>query len=380
MTIHLFNPQHDLAMADGHAGYSAPESARQFAADCAPLPLWYARPGDAVDAPGCDPDWWEKQCALFPDLKEIHIVGRIGRDDRVEPWGWDAAVAHATGHGDPESIERIRRYAHRRHTTTAMQQLQERLDFPLPAPAKELTDMEQVLAFAERQEKWVLKAPLSGSGRGIRMGQGRPDTAQTAWIQRTLRRQESLMGEAQLDKVQDFAMEFLLTENECRWAGWSVFDTHGGGVVYAGNQLAPEAVLEARLGKQIALEQLQAVRRELPGILLRLFPHYQGVIGVDMLLYHRQDTLRLHPMVEMNLRHTMGWVAHELSRSRLAEGSCGRFVVGRTDAAMRRQLAESDAQVTVTGGRVVCGRLALTPIGPDTLYAAWMDVIQQQEF
>ena len=379
MTIHVFNPEHDLALADGHAGYSAPESARRFARDCALLPLWYAQADEGVYAPGYDKAWLERMCRRLPALRDVHVVERIGPHDRVEPWGWDAAVAHATGHGDPESIERIRRYAHRRHTTTAMQQLQERLDFPLPAPAEELGDLEQTLAFAERQGKWVFKAPLSGSGRGILMGHGQPTAVQTAWIRSTLRRQGSLMGEAQLDKVQDFAMEFLLTEKECRWAGWSLFGTHGGGAVYAGNLLASDPVLEARLGQLARPEQLESVRRELPDILRRLFPHYEGIVGVDMLLYRAQGSVQIHPMVEMNLRRTMGWVARQLSDRWLAEGSSGAFFIRRVETGEQERLLTKQTECVLENGRLVHGTLVLTPIVAGTGYAAWMEADQQEE-
>ena len=49
--LYLFNPDHDLALANGSKTYEAPASARQFASDLACLPLWYADAGDKVAAP-----------------------------------------------------------------------------------------------------------------------------------------------------------------------------------------------------------------------------------------------------------------------------------------------------------------------------------------
>ena len=48
MKLHLFNPENDLAIADGNANYCAPPSALKIAYDLSTLPLWYANNEDAV--------------------------------------------------------------------------------------------------------------------------------------------------------------------------------------------------------------------------------------------------------------------------------------------------------------------------------------------
>ena len=47
MKLHLFNPENDLAIADGNANYCAPPSALKIAYDLSTLPLWYANNEDA---------------------------------------------------------------------------------------------------------------------------------------------------------------------------------------------------------------------------------------------------------------------------------------------------------------------------------------------
>ena len=51
MEIYIFNPDADLALADGGENYIAPASARLMARDLALLPLWYAEAGSGVLAP-----------------------------------------------------------------------------------------------------------------------------------------------------------------------------------------------------------------------------------------------------------------------------------------------------------------------------------------
>ena len=45
MKLHIFNPDADMALADGKENYIAPASARLMARDLALLPLWYAGVG-----------------------------------------------------------------------------------------------------------------------------------------------------------------------------------------------------------------------------------------------------------------------------------------------------------------------------------------------
>ena len=49
--LYIFNPDNDLALANGEANYMPPASAQQMASDLALLPAWYAAPGSAVLAP-----------------------------------------------------------------------------------------------------------------------------------------------------------------------------------------------------------------------------------------------------------------------------------------------------------------------------------------
>ena len=41
---------------------------------------------------------------------------------------------------------------------------------------------------------------------------------------------------------------------------------------------------------------------------------YLGPVGVDMFVYHDAEGYHLNPCVEINLRHTMGMVAHAIAQ------------------------------------------------------------------
>lgn len=46
MKVHIFNPENDMALADGTAGYTAPSNIRQMREELHWLPLWWAEDED----------------------------------------------------------------------------------------------------------------------------------------------------------------------------------------------------------------------------------------------------------------------------------------------------------------------------------------------
>ena len=58
---YMFNPDNDLALANGDMNYLPPRSARRMAIDLAFLPAWYADDGDAVLIPNSEAlYYWSK--------------------------------------------------------------------------------------------------------------------------------------------------------------------------------------------------------------------------------------------------------------------------------------------------------------------------------
>ena len=58
MTIHLFNPEHDIALASNLANFTAPHAGRQLRADLGFLPALWAEEGDTIlVGNGCGDGW-----------------------------------------------------------------------------------------------------------------------------------------------------------------------------------------------------------------------------------------------------------------------------------------------------------------------------------
>ena len=73
MRLHLFNPDTDMALADGRANYLPPSSAHQMALDLAILPMWYAMSGDGILAASAYNDVFFQQMKVLFN-KDIFLV------------------------------------------------------------------------------------------------------------------------------------------------------------------------------------------------------------------------------------------------------------------------------------------------------------------
>ena len=228
------------------------------------------------------------------------------------------------------------------------------------------TDLEAVRHAVEALPHTMLKAPWSGSGRGLRQGFGRLDEALAGWVRRVLSRQGGLSVEPFLTKRCDLALEFEAHPGgQWDYVGPSVFVTDATGR-YAGSLVAPDDVLLRAIDRQVDLRLVDEARRLVEQLLPRLAEGYTGPVGVDMMVVEgKRGEAALHPCVEVNLRRTMGRVALDLRRH-LAAGLTARFVLARPRIGTPAPMWHGD--------RLVGGSLPLVPVGATTSVAAYLDV------
>ena len=88
--LYIFNPENDLAIANGGMHYMAPPKARSIAYDLSMLPMWYAGANDYVLCPDADyknnAQCLIRQFGLFPGLllpEEIKLYENISI---IVPW------------------------------------------------------------------------------------------------------------------------------------------------------------------------------------------------------------------------------------------------------------------------------------------------------
>ena len=396
MKLFLFNPENDLALANGDVHFIPPRSARTMADDLSLLPVWWAGEGDGVCVSSIASAEAFVQSLPVALPRMVWWAGDGVPDaDEFCPWGWNPMLLHALRRkGMPGKVllsdGQMADYRRLSGRQTAVALLDDFRRWISAAGAAETgqwcgesffcTREEEIRNFLERYPATILKAPWSGSGKGLRLGRTGWQPPLSGWCLNLLASQGGVVVEPLYNKVADFAMEFYSDGNgTVSYQGLSLFSTTGQGA-YRGSLVAPEAVKEARLQRWVPAEKLWNLREWLAEYLsARVGAVYRGWLGVDMMVCPglQGHGYSVHPCVEVNLRTTMGMVAVWLERW-LAPGTEADFVVdfapqaGRQEAEHERQ--RNEQPLRTEGGRLAQGYCALTPVGGQTRYRAWIQV------
>lgn len=351
-----FNPDNDIALARDVVAFTPPAAARAVAEAGDMLPSWMASEGDAVAShSGVNLQWLEEVKTAFgldASPWDHDPTGLV-----PEPWGWSRAVrTYFAKNGFAPSqlpsdgyLDLVRDLSHRRTAAEVHRRLAAALDFEVWPAAVEVSDPDELRRMVD-ERPCVVKTPWSSSGRGVAFTEPGADIRNLAG---SIARQDSVMVERAATRVCDFAVLFEMRGGECRQRGLSLFATAPSGE-YVGNVVdTPENVrtaIEAAVGEQ----RLKAVEDTLPRVLQEVAAGYEGPLGVDMLV---DAGGMIHPVVEINFRYTMGFVALALA-SRVGR----RALLRMADSRQPVRAAE------VQGGRLVRGALRLTPPGAQMIF------------
>lgn len=372
MQLHVFNPEHDMALAHGDAHFTPPRAGRQMRHDLGFLPLVWAGSDDVVlvddrlfaigaansslQPMGCGGQQatcvnnqatygpqparlanYPGQLANYPshlanypshlancpsqlvtlsDLAALPISA-------VCPWGWDAALvlrltrAGVARHLMPADgqLAAIRRLSSRHTAAALLPHLVGLAPDRLTGEAWVAHTEDELAALIDghpAHEAFILKAPWSCSGRGLRQVGRTPTGSERGWARNIIGQQGSLMVEPRYERLFDFGMEFESDGRQVGYRGLSLFGTANG--AYTGNLLATEQEKTRLLARHTDAALLATVRENIvKGLTPLLRNIYVGPLGVDMMLTATADGPRIHPMVEINLRRTMGHVAIDMA-------------------------------------------------------------------
>lgn len=389
--LYLFNPDNDLALANGEVNYMPPATARQMTEELALLPVWYASAGSFVLAPSAH------NLAFFREMQErlplpVELMTEpevaSATDLKPLPWGWNPALKRRLQRlGVPEMelpgksyLEKLRYLSHRSRAVELLPRLQ--LDESFCGESFYLTEPEDWCRFVESHASCLLKAPLSGSGKGLNWCKGIYTAFIAGWCKRVAALQGGVIAEPIYNKVIDFAMEFFSDgAGKVGFAGYSIFSTNTSGA-YDGNLLLSDEEIERRLSVYVSKASFDRLKCKLEEELsLRFGSVYSGYLGVDMMIcrFHSEDIeYRIHPCVEINLRMNMGVVAHFIYKRYVYPGSSGRFSIAYYPVSgeaiqAHGQMKERDP-LRIKEGRVVSGYMPLVPVTNRSTYRAWIEI------
>lgn len=390
-SLYIFNPENDLSVANGGGNYMAPPHARVIAEDLALLPVWYAGNNDDVLVPSEEyMNWMASERSLLGCTSGVIMKDYLPDKNWAAciPWGWSPEIVKRLSRigissyllPGNEALEEQKRLYHRNQTLKILEELKESgiEDIPDLFP-KELYTSGEVCHYIQSAPLTVLKAPWSGSGKGLSWGRGVYDTTLERWSRGILRRQGSIMGEPFYDKVQDFAMEFYSDGlSSVSFAGYSLFNTNKKGV-YIGNVLAGNDTILSHLSVYVSEARIEAVKVALQKLLsIKIAPYYKGYFGIDMMVYQKNGKYRLNPCVELNLRMNMGMVSRIFYDRFVDSGSSGIYAVDyEPDSSVLyadHLTRETDYPLIIRNGKIIKGYLSLSPVVPTSHYRARIEI------
>lgn len=286
--MNIFNPEHDLCLANGDPNFVPPESALRFGRECAGLNSW------------------------------------IETGEGIIPWGWDAVLKRRLLREgispdllpSDKFIEDVKTLSHRRNSLYANDFLYDNLPllhrFSTSSRAFEAYSCGDVVALTDRFGDAVAKAPWSGSGKGLRwLRSGELSDNDLGWCRNVLQKQGSVIVERREKVVQDFAMLFSIAE-VVRFEGMSLFFNDNG--MYKGNVLGTDEWILGKLSAFLPRELFIGLKDALTAFFRSHYLSvYQGFVGVDMFICDEgKGDFRIVPCVEINARMTMGLLARRI--------------------------------------------------------------------
>lgn len=396
MKLYVFNPDTDMAMANNEENYMAPASARRMAQDLAILPIWYAQPGSAVLAPSAyNADFLKMMKNVFSLSVQLVTEPELPdyAESQIMPWGWNPAFRKRMLKGGivewklptTDELCEYRGLSSRIHTIFLCLIFDVyKVDYVCGKHRLVEGNRKEEFSDAVAKgfgESYVFKSVWSGSGKGLRWCRRGLTKATTDWCKRELDEHGAIIVEPVYNKVGDFAMEFYSNgQGKILFTGYSRFITNEQGA-YHGNILISDAEVEQWLQQYVPLQAVVNIRECLQKGLETIYAEsYTGPLGVDMMVCRQEGEhpYAIHPHVEVNVRMTMGIVAHQLYKNFVAPGSEGFFSIDYypSNEALRAQHEQDtkDYPLIVENGRVVSGYLALTPVTPQSRYRAYMRI------
>ena len=282
--IYIFNPEHDLCIANGDENFVPPRSAMGFAKENIDLSEYLKR----------------------PNKQRRQII----------PWGWNHSLkkrlinegVDPTAIPSEEELQFIRTHSRREFALDVHSRLSCELSQVIgPDYRIVATSVSEIETFISADGSAVLKSPLSGSGKGIRFVRERLSESDEGWCRRTLDKQGSVIVEHRFEIMKECAMLFECHHEGIDFIGYSLFESRNG--AYSKNILASNEDIEDIIAGYIPRDMLISVRENLTDILAdTLVGHYEGFLGVDQIIC-QTDSPSFIPVSEINLRMTMGLIA-----------------------------------------------------------------------
>ncbi len=273
----------------------------------APHLLWLAQTGDALLLR----EPWSEQLRDEAFNRGVELVSTAYSESQAArvftPWGWTPSAV-ALGKQVGAVVEAIP-YAVVARVNSKLWSHTLEVELGLAQPgattASTFEELQEAVARACPQavDKWVIKSPFGFAARERVLGRGPSlEKPQASWSQRRLSRGETLIFQPWLEVIREYGVSAEISKDgACVIQGISDLQTNGAGT---GRGYI--------LGRAPASERAAELERIAGIVCERLYREgYYGPVGIDA-LEHKDG---LHPLLEINARYTMGFVAVAVEHS-----------------------------------------------------------------
>ena len=324
MTLHVFNPEHEIALAFDCENITLPHAIQEFKMNLGFIPSFWANDGDYVLVE--DSEFAAKSAKSVKSITaDVHFIEKDELSNytftKVKPWGWDKCLCsylyNAKCNGpipNKATINIIRELSSRKQTVKLLPFLRRGLESYTVGQSFYIDSFDDVIKLISQFGEVVIKTLWSSSGRGIRYVSNHTlDKSVSGWIRNAISLQGGVTLECYYNKVKDFAMEFYSYGNGIvDYQGLSIFDTVKGH--YSGNIIADEDSKLRFLLKYLSCELLTEIKTRIISYFAPLLNKvYEGPFGVDMMIVSDPSQgFYLNPCIEINMRRTMGHVANSI--------------------------------------------------------------------
>lgn len=349
----VFNPGHEEALLAPPTGrYTPSREVRQMRHELAPLLTLLASPSDIIYVPASADG--SIAASLLRGDGQPATPQELPAQLEVCLWGLEphslaeiqrSSLFQQTELELPPITPTFLQLSHRRASSDLLTFLIEQGEYPrdlLPQWVEAEEDREKTQeqlrkAIHEVSQRplgdptqLLIKRPYSSSGRGVLPLPLPLQPKHLDALAGNCLRVGSVSIEPFLRVRDNWAIEYYRDQTgEVHFYALSHFETLASGRAYAGNLLAsPESLweeLSGRVGEGRLTHLIQLHTTWLKDALQASC--YHGYIGIDLFLYEEQDQLLLHPCVEINLRTTMGVLAHKAYERYFSAGEQGRFTI-----------------------------------------------------
>ncbi len=391
--LHYFNPTAELAVANGCLSYQPPLALQRFEYDLACIPMLYS---------GCDAtiavqygvpqhliDMWQYVGLETPSFAPMSTLPQLCKEQkfRLQPWANSPNLRRifpAYNENERKGLQQLEipewhpelNLLSRRDTALPIwKELVAyglAIDEDIPVFCNTMGELESAVAAKERS---VIKLNHTSSGRGLFFVNGKISPVDKARITKQI--SHGCIVENQREKIADFSIHFAPKENKVAFLGWT--EMHNGvNGRYHGNAVSNSETIRLETENININEMLEPILK-FYSERLRTSPYMQiqnGPVGIDMLLYRGSDgNIMLHPCVEINARHTMGYVSLSLKKL-LHQNAHGTFTIQHFPQGAERSVAEitANSPIQMEDGKIRRGCAPLSDYTHGAEFVALLNV------